>query len=359
MKYRKGSWNLLIASGVLTLIAILQWNRWGLQILQELDDGCFFFLGGPSLWYPTALFPSLVAIGYLIAFLCTLGTVEISSSDESLTIYEKKGLITQNVSLPLQSITEVSISNTEMTWSALGTIPLALSSYYLFMDGISLLNYHAVFGYGIDTGVYYVLQASGNIVAILLVFFWAPGQMVIRSNQLDRVIVQIPIIWNSKQKNRIERNLIDILEIESKKHPTNENRINLVLVLYGMTLIALSIISRVFLIYSNDVLRLLFIFNGILYLTYGTKNFVPDTNNWLWFSHPNKSAFNLKKNTWILLSLGGLIVVILLTSINNLIFSFQAYQIFVTIFVNCIFFVVSVVPAVWIGVKLIISADKK
>ena len=97
MKFFKARWNHGAAAGVLIILSVIQGWRWGTDILQLQDEGNAFILGGPSLWYATALFPTMVGIGYLISWLGSLGGVEIHSEDSIIEISEKKLFRTQKI----------------------------------------------------------------------------------------------------------------------------------------------------------------------------------------------------------------------------------------------------------------------
>ncbi len=356
MKYRTERWNLLIASILILIVSILQWNRWGIKILQELEDGNFFFLGGPSLWYPTALFPTIVAIGYLLTFLISIGEVDFSQNDGVITITEKKGLIRQKAVIPLNSIISDSFSNIGIRWSALGCIVLLLSSYYLYADGISLLTYHAVFGYGIDTGVYYILQATVNIIAVILVMFFSPGEICIRSRLIDRVLVQIPVIWSGKQKKYLLNEYFQLME-----HPIRErnssiiDKSNLLLSLYGVILIIVVILTRIFLSFSNEVTRLVYLFVGILYLAIGIKKLTSNYRVGIWIETKMNYSRIIIEKIWII---GLSAIVMILTFgfyIYNLLFLNLASNPTLTAIINSMILLVITVP----GVLLYILEMKK
>jgi hypothetical protein len=349
MKYLKGRWNLLIASVIIFNIAILQWNRWGINILQELDDGDFFFLGGPSLFYPTALFPSLVAVGYIITFFISLGKVEISENNNRMDITEKKGWITQEISIPYDSITSASFGNNELRWSALGTVVLILSSYYLFIDGISLLTYDAVYGFGIDTGIYYIVQASGNLIAVVFVIFFTPGEIRIRSTEIDRIIVSMPIIWSRNQKNWFGSKLSDLLRI-STREKSIDNHIIFLNMIYGVILISSSIISRIFLIFSNEILRILYLFIGIYYLTEGIKQFSVNSKYGLWMSELSQKPRKIFNRLILYASWIIIIAITLFTVINNTISIPPETNILLIALVNSIFLLIMLFPGIWNGV---------
>jgi hypothetical protein len=352
MKYLKGRWNLLIASVIIFVIAIFQWNRWGINILQELNDGDFFFLGGPSLFYPTALFPSLVAVGYFITFLFTLGIVKITKEDNNLHISEKKGWISQEVSISYDSITSASCSNTKLRWSALGAIVLILSSYYLFIDGISLLTYDAVFGYGIDTGIYYVLQAIGNLIALIFVLFFTPGEIRIRSTKIDRIILSIPIIWYKIQKKRFESELSEILQISATRKSFDFQNGYLSLV-YGLILISSSIISRIYLIFSNEILRIIYIFIGIYYLMVGIKHLSLKSKKGLWMLESTEIQNKVITRSVFYMFWTTIIVITLITVINNTSSILPGTNIVLIAILNCTFLLIMLFPGIWKGIHYI------
>jgi len=352
VKYYKGKWNLLLASVLTAFISILQGKRWGMNILQELDDGNFFFLGGPSLWYPTALFPSLVAIGYLITFFCSLGSIEINRDGDVLHIYEKNGLIRQKLSIRADSVTTISISNTKLRLSAIGAIVLVLSSYYLFIDGISLLSYHAVYGTGIDTGLYYVLQASFNVIAVVLVIFFTPGEIRIRSSEIDRIIMQIPFIASSKEKTEFLSEISRTLEIPATEQ-VNKNHKDLMSLIWGIILISSAILSRIFLVFSNEVLRVIFIFVGILTINHGIKGISVTSQKGLWFSTINPYSRKKTIPFWFFIEWALIGIITVYTIINNLLFLPPGINFSLIILVNSLFVLILLFPGIWIGIGYI------
>ena len=353
MKYRKEKWNLLIASVLIFIISILQWNRWGVKVLQELDDGCFFFLGGPSLWYPTALFPSLVAIGFLITFFCSLGTVEITKTEKMLQLNEKNGLIKQKVAIDTSSVESISISNKKFRASSIGVIVLILSSYYLYIDGISLLTYNAVYGIGIDTGIYYILQASVNILATVLVLFFSPGEIRICSSQVNRVIVNLPIIWRPKQRKSVLAELKRSLDISIDTPTSLKRSENIVVLIYGIVLVILSILSRIFLVFSNEVIRIIYVFIGLMCITYSVKNSGENFERGIWFSTLTKRFQRNGIRMWILGITGLIVISTCFTIINNLIYVRIAPNLVLLITGICISVFLIIIPAIWFDIHML------
>ncbi len=358
MKFYKGKWNLLIAGVLISFISILQWKRWGINIVQELDDGNFFFLGGPSLWYPTALFPSLVAIGYLITFFCSLGFIEITREGEVLHFYEKNGLIHQKISLRSDTITTLTISNTKLRMSAIGAIVLVLSTYYLYIDGISLLTYHAVYGTGIDTGLYYILQASFNVIAIVFVIFFTPGEIRLHSSEIDRIIMQIPLFLTSREKSDFLFEITQTLNISARRKE-NCNHGDLLGLIWGVILFTSAILSRVFSVFSNEVLRIIYISIGILLMSSAIKGMSVSSQKGLWFAeiYPKSRMRNI--NIWFFME-GTLIgIITVYTIINNLVYLTSGINLNLIILMNCLFCLIVIFPGIWLGIAYIFKRRKK
>ncbi|TFG20329.1 MAG: hypothetical protein EU530_03460 [Promethearchaeota archaeon] len=358
MKFHIGKWNLLIAGVLIAFISILQWKRWGINIVQELDDGNFFFLGGPSLWYPTALFPSLVAIGYLITFFCSLGFIEITREGEVLHFYEKNGLIRQKVSLRSDSVTTLSISNTKLRMSAIGAIVLVLSSYYLYIDGISLLTYHAVYGTGIDTGLYYILQASFNVIAIVFVIFFTPGEIRLHSLEIDRIIMQIPIFLTSQKKRDFLFEITQTLDI-SARGKENSNHGDLLGLIWGVILFTSAILSRVFLVFSNEVLRIIYVFIGILIMSSAIKGMSVTSQKGLWFTETHPKSGMRTISLWFFLEWALIGIITVYTIINNLLYLISGINLYLIILMNCLFGLIVIFPGIWLGVAYIFKIRKK
>jgi hypothetical protein len=319
MKYFKARWNYGAAGMILLVISIIQGWRFGYDILQELDDGCAFILGGPSLWYATALFPTIVGVGYLISWLLSVGNIEYTTGQSSVKISEKKLLRTQRLRLSRNEIDFISFSNTKLGWENVGLVLLVLSSYWLAIDAFTMLNYHAAFGLGIISARFYLLQVIANVCAIILILFFGPGKVLIRGEILGSVEFEFPLLLDAIRRTGRYNLLKKDFNLIALRIPKSLQRHLVVILLYGLLLFVVSITSRIFNVFSNEPLRILYIVVGVWCFAYSVKNLFPDGKKWLWKSANNKGKIKITISKSPLVLVGFTLFCTCLTVIFNLV----------------------------------------
>ena len=123
------------------------------------------------------------------------------------------------------------------------------------------------------------------------------------------------------------------------------------ILIYGCVLFSASVLSRVFSVFSNEILRLVYIFVGILSITYGTKKISSDTQNGLWFSVLSEQAQKNKEQIWGYSLWLLTVFVTLFTIINNTLVVYLDINLNLIIVVNCLFGLIAVSPGIWLGIE--------
>ncbi len=278
-------WSRLAAA--LIMGGVSMWNliSFGSEIAFSNADGNWFFLGGPSLFYPTGFFPLLFSVGLLIYFVFSISIVKIIDSKSNIIMIQQKFGMAKYTNIPKNNIQEVLLSNKKMNAMYLWIVVLGVPIWFLGADGLTFLTNPHSFGMGITTGLHFIFQAFSLLVGLILLVGIHPIHLQI-SDLKNRYILRYSLLPNRKNKNRKLWNMFQTEKQKSKqksekkfkqKSPKNKSLIDKFSnncsfealkkdprFLFGFLFIILAIVSRIFKIFAGEPLAVTLFLTGII-----------------------------------------------------------------------------------------------
>jgi hypothetical protein len=261
---------------LLIVIAFIQYIEFGIEFNIENGEGNWLFLGGPSLFYPTAVIPLLLTVLILIYSIGSWKTIDIRYNISDLILTERKCICpwkTQQVKIQIHEIHHMNLSNAKISPQYLWIFPFGIHIWFLGIDAIKYLTNPFAFDRGYVTGVFFLIQVIADIIAIVVLIFHAPMYMEIydshqkitirefvrdKSGRLyDQLLAFVDDVSTSNISIDIDRRNLKSKILSQPKFYKNK-------LVTSLIFFSLVLISRVFIIYAGEPLQMALTFTGVL-----------------------------------------------------------------------------------------------
>ncbi|MHA1821079.1 MAG: hypothetical protein ACTSU2_16700 [Promethearchaeota archaeon] len=330
LQFRSISWSRILATLLIIVTAIIQAKKFGISFADESIPGHWQFLGGPSLFFPTSVFPLLVAVPLIFCSIFSYAKIHIglvydnTSGDndifDSIYVYEKRFGLTYLNLFEKNNIASIQYNKSKIGPHHFWLVYFGIQIWFLGVDAFSFLTDPFRFGMEIEVGYYYLFQVAVDFIVLVLLTFFAQNYFQIRTltkrkegkeeQKLFELQFFAPRFLGSKKRNY---NLINLFSenmpttnsnTDSVSNPLNKskgafklektsevlknNKIMLKImalkVLIGVIFISVAFITQIFKIYSSEALRITLFISGLIFLfnvlkTYIYGMFKGDTQN--------------------------------------------------------------------------------
>ncbi|MHA1856406.1 MAG: hypothetical protein ACTSYY_10180 [Promethearchaeota archaeon] len=308
VKFRSFASSRFVASILMIGMAGINISVFGTDLDTENHIGSWFFLGGPSMFYPMSAFMLLVGFGLLIYSIFSTVNLVFSKSQNFYFIEEFRFPIPWITEIPKNDVLGARLTNSKMGPKYFWIILMGFNLILCFTDGFHFLLNPFAFGSGLLVGKFYVLTAFVHLIALLILLLKHQTLLeIVTKEKRYEINFNIPAV---KSPNIVEElkycfdmnvSFENDLKIESFTIKDWRN------IIVGAIFLLTGIISVVTFRYAGDPLRIvLYIFGFILIIKGFTQDFsntngikiFKDGNNshseilisrkWLWFDSAYK-----------------------------------------------------------------------
>jgi hypothetical protein len=155
------------------MLAMGVWNvlNFGFFLTGENDVGNWLVLGGPSIFFPTSLFPMVIALGLLV-YCCGAGAIiTFSKTPHFYTIEEYRFLAPWMTEIPRDKVIAVRMQNNRTGPKFVWIFMFGLHMIWLLEDGLHFVLNPFSFGTSYLVGYSYIATALVQLVALLILTF--------------------------------------------------------------------------------------------------------------------------------------------------------------------------------------------
>ncbi|MBD3188248.1 hypothetical protein GF325_15540 [Candidatus Bathyarchaeota archaeon] len=275
----------LLAGTFLVLLSLTSAWYFGVSTGHGNPLGTWLFLGGLSLFFPTALVPMIV--GFTLCVYCMfcfskIHFERISSDPDLLTIVDIRTPRGKVAEIKVDEIESISLTNASTGPKYLWILVFIIPIVYLYIDGFSFLLNPSSFGNAFGTGIAYVISASVQLGCLLLLLL--DSHHILKILAGDRIYEQqfTPAnikSWrranigfmlqprSSRDEGSIKKQTSSTLpEPPVTRQPTDYKRVTI-----GILFIVLGMLSRIFHAWAGEMLRFMLFIAGIILIVEGIK----------------------------------------------------------------------------------------
>jgi hypothetical protein len=166
--FRHFSTSRLIAAVLMLSMASINISTFGTLIDTENHIGEWFFLGGPSMFYPMSAFMLLVGLGLLLHTIFSTAIIRFQKTEHFYTVEEYRILLPWKTEIPIEEIEGIRITNAKTGPKFFWVILMAWNLILCFTDGIHLLTNPFAFGAGLLVGKFYIITAVVHLIALCI-----------------------------------------------------------------------------------------------------------------------------------------------------------------------------------------------
>ncbi|MHA1731133.1 MAG: hypothetical protein ACTSU5_04285 [Promethearchaeota archaeon] len=274
----------LAAALVLLVTALVQYVQWGFAFATETAKANWLVLGGPTLFLPTAFFPTLFAVGLLIYVVASFKRVSLERRDDAFTITERRLSRELTTEVPRDEVHYIGLSNSHAGARLLWVLPFGIHAWWLGVDAFSFLCNPFAFGRGYVTGFFYLLQVAADGVALYLLLFRHQLSIEIhtRDSRYELQLATDPrdAIPKLARLFGVPRTAAQVpvrelgpepLDGPVTGHSWTSRFLRYRRVAGGVAFVLVAVFSRAYNVYAGDPLKLVLFLGGLVWITRGVK----------------------------------------------------------------------------------------
>jgi len=182
IQFRHFSTSRLIAAVLMLSMAAINISTFGTLIDTENHIGEWFFLGGPSMFYPMSAFMLLVGIALLLHTVPSTALIRFRKTEHFYTVEEYRILVPWKTEIPIEEIEGIRITNAKTGPKFFWIILMTWNLILCFTDGLHLLTNPFAFGAGLLVGKFYIITAVVHLIAL--------GILVLKHQMLLEIITK-------------------------------------------------------------------------------------------------------------------------------------------------------------------------
>ena len=313
IKFRSFAKSRFIAAILMIGMAAINISVFGTDIDTENHIGSWFFLGGPSMFFPMSAFMLLVGVGLLIYSLFSTVNIVFSKSENFYFVEEYRFPMPWITEIPRDEVISARLTNAKTGGKYFWIILMSLNLVLCFTDGFHFLLSPYSFGAGLLVGKFYILTGFVHLIAlcILLLKHQTLLEIVTKEKRYE-INFNIPAVKSPDLvemiKNCFDLNVSGDVDSNLMQTEVKDWR-NLIT---GLIFLITGIVSVVTFRFAGDPLRIVLYIFGFMLIVKGFKeDFSASKNgfkilksnenqelivqkNWLWF----KSAYKFNKSDY-------------------------------------------------------------
>ncbi|MHA1793644.1 MAG: hypothetical protein ACTSVI_13445 [Promethearchaeota archaeon] len=290
-----------VAGSMLFFLSIASLAVYGISYGHLNEQGTWLVLGGGSLFFPTGLIPMILGIGLLVFCAFSFMKIKFDREGDKLTISELRFPRAMITEIDMKDIETIELSNRYTGPKYIWSVILMISIVYLYIDGFSfLLNTVATEG-GVITGIAYLLSATVQLIALLLLLF--NSQYMLRIISKDKIyeLQFYPVTWKF-----LKRTNLNFMLFPSEKKKYNgismdkiRQRSDFKKLLTGIFFVFIGIVSRIYYMYAGEIYRFGLFIAGIILIVEGIKADITITSKGLEvIDYPDNEDIQLADKGW-------------------------------------------------------------
>ncbi len=289
-----------VAGLLLCLLGLASFVLFGASFGGFDYNGLWLFLGGLSLFYPTGMFPLLIGIMILLFSAFSFAKIRFSvhfpgeepkfskedgaysiertrftRQDAILSIDEMRFPRGMSTRIPVKDIQVARLSSSKTGIKFLWILPFIIPAYFLYVDGFSFLLNPNRSGSGELVGWAYLVSATVQVFAMLLLILRTQHVLeIITKDRIYELHIEPANLYtlvagdlSRMLQLPVERGQVAGTKLEPLVQPTDWKR-----VIIGCSFIFIAIAGRVWHFWAGEILRLILLIGGLVFLVEGIKN---------------------------------------------------------------------------------------
>lgn len=204
-----------IAAVIILLLAAINMSVFGTAIDDENHLGSWFFLGGPSMFFPMSAFMFLVALGLLGYTIFSTAIFTFTKTKHFYLIEERRIFIPLMTEIPRENIQGIRITNANTGPKYFWIILAAFNLILCFTDGLYFLTNEFAFGSGLIVGKFYILTGIGHLVAIGILVFKHQNMLEIVTN--DKIY---ELYFSTPAAPMVKEGILNLFNLQLPKDST-------------------------------------------------------------------------------------------------------------------------------------------
>ncbi len=310
IKFRSFAKSRFIAAILMIGMATINISVFGTDIDTENHIGSWFFLGGPSMFYPMSAFMLLVGVGLLIYSLFSTVNIVFSKSENFYFVEEFRFPMPWMTEIPRDEVISARLTNAKTGAKYFWIILMSLNLILCFTDGFHFLLNPYAFGAGLLVGKFYVLTGFVHLTALCLLLLKHQTLLeIVTKEKRYEINFNLPAVKSP--------DLVEMIKICFDLNVSGDNDSNLTQtqvkdwrnLITGLIFLITGIVSVITFRFAGDPVRIVLYIFGFMLVVKGFKeDFSSSKNgfkilksnenqelmvqkNWLWF----KSVYKFNK----------------------------------------------------------------
>ncbi len=299
IKFRSFAKSRFIAAILMIGMAAINISVFGTDIDTENHIGSWFFLGGPSMFYPMSAFMLLVGVGLLIYSLFSSVNIVFSKSENFYFIEEYRFPMPWMTEIPRDEVISARLTNAKTGPKYFWIILMSLNLILCFTDGFHFLLNPYAFGAGLLVGKFYVLTGFVHLTALCLLLLKHQTLLeIVTKEKRYEINFNLPEVKSPDLVEAIANcfDLIVLGEIDSNLKQTKvKDWRNLIT---GLIFLITGIVSVVTFRFAGDPLRIVLYIFGFMLVVKGFKEDFSSSKNGFKISKSNENQELFIQKNW-------------------------------------------------------------
>jgi len=300
IKFRSFAKSRFIAAILMIGMATINISVFGTDIDTENHIGSWFFLGGPSMFFPMSAFMLLVGVCLLIYSLFSTVNIVFSKSENFYFVEEYRFPMPWMTEIPKDEVISARLTNAKTGAKYFWIILMSLNLILCFTDGFHFLLNPDAFGAGLLVGKFYVLTGFVHLIAlcILLLKHQTLLEIVTKEKKYE-INFNLPAVKSPDLveaiSNCFDLNVSGEIDLNLKQTEVKDWR-NLII---GLIFLITGIISVVTFRFAGDPLRIVLYIFGFMLVVKGFKEDFSSSNNGFKILNTNENQELIVQKNWL------------------------------------------------------------
>ncbi|MHA1619628.1 MAG: hypothetical protein ACTSVZ_10140, partial [Promethearchaeota archaeon] len=273
IQFRHFATSRFIAAVLILLMASINMSVFGTAIDEENHLGSWFFLGGPSMFYPMSAFMLLVAVGLLFYTVFSIASLRFTSTEHFYLIEEYRIFMPWMTEIPKDKIQAVRITNAKTGPKYFWILLAAFNLILCFTDGTFFLTNPFAFGAGLLVGKFYIITGFVHLIAICILLFKHQHMLEIVTEEK-----RYELYFNPPKSNLVKNGIDSLFNLDNQEEKTSG--LNLLTktqiidwqdLLTGVGFILFAVISHIIYRGAGNPLRIVLYIFGFILIVRGIK----------------------------------------------------------------------------------------
>jgi len=300
IKFRSFASSRFIAAILMIGMAGINISIFGTEIDTENHIGSWFFLGGPSMFYPMSAFMLLVGVGLLIYSLLSTSNISFSKSENFYFVEENRFPMPLMTEIPRDEVISARLTNAKTGPRYFWIIVMSLNLILCFTDGFHYLLNPFAFGAGYLVGALYITTGFIHLIALcILVLKHQTLLEIVTKEKRYEIKFNLPAVKSPDLveaiKNCFDLNVSGEIDSNLKQSKVKDWR-NLII---GLIFIITGIISVVTFRFAGDPLRIALYIFGFMLVVKGFKEDFSSSNNGFKILNTNENQELFVQKNWL------------------------------------------------------------